>query len=161
MLGTQIKPYVFTDEEGPAFWSVGVLARLKATGAQTEERFDLVEEWCPPGYATPLHIHHAEHEAFFVLEGELTIFCGNERIHARPGTYVFGPREIPHGFRVVGTEPARVLILAAPSGFAQFLVEAGEPAKDLTSLPDTPLDLERIAAVGARHQIEILGPLPD
>lgn len=155
------KPYVFTQEEGPAIWAMGFLARLKATGAQTGGAFSLVDELCPPGYATPFHIHHAEDEAFYILEGEVTIFCGDQRIKAGPGTYVYGPREIPHGFRIEGTQPGRLLILATPSGFDQFITESGEPAPALTLPPAAPLDLEKLNAAAAKYQIELLGPLPD
>lgn len=161
MLGIQTQSYALARDEGPAFWTVGVLARIKATGEQTGGAFALVDELCPPGYATPLHIHHAEDEAFYVLEGEVTIFCGDERLKAGAGTYAFGPRNVPHGFRVEGNEPARLLILATPSGFDQFLQDAGDPAAALTTPPNPSLDLEKVVAVGNKYQIEILGPLPE
>lgn len=155
------KPYFFDKEEGPAVWAMGFLARLKATGEQTGGAFSLVDELCPPGYATPFHIHHAEDETFYILEGEVTIFCGDQKIKAGPGTYVYGPREIPHGFRIEGTQPGRLLILATPAGFDQFIAEAGEPAQELILPPAGPLDMEKLNAAAAKYQIELLGPLPN
>jgi len=37
--------------------------------------------------------------------------------YAGPGTFVHGPRDLPHGFAVIGTRPARMLLLATPGGF--------------------------------------------
>jgi hypothetical protein len=73
---------------------------------------------------------------------------------ARPGTYVFGPREIPHGFKVLGDAPARMLLLCAPGGFAQFVVEMSEP------MPAPP-DIAKLMALAAKYHIDILGPLPE
>lgn len=160
MLSIQTQPYVLRRDEGPAFLTVGVLARMKVTGAQTGGAFALVDEWCPPGYETPLHVHRYEDETYYVLDGKVTIFCGNSRIQAEPGTCVFGPRDIAHGFRIVGTEPARILIVANPSGFENFLQEMGEPATGNTLMPDAPPDVERLQAVAAKYGIEVLGPLP-
>jgi mannose-6-phosphate isomerase-like protein (cupin superfamily) len=161
MMTSTATSYMLTRDEGPMFWSVGVLARIKATGEQSGGRFALVDEWCPPGYATPLHIHHAEDEAFYVLEGEATVFCADERIRAGAGTYVFAPRHVPHGFRVEGEIPARLLILTAPSGFEQFLMEMGEHISTPTDVMGTPPDLERLAQVAGKYKIEVLGPLPE
>jgi hypothetical protein len=39
-------------------------------------------------------------------------------------------------------------------------VEVGEPAKELTIPPAEAPDMERLMAVAAKYDIEILGPLP-
>ena len=64
----------------------------------------------PPGFASRYHIHHLEDEAFYVLEGDLAVVCDGRWIKAGPGAYVFGPREIPHGLKVVGSVPVRMLL---------------------------------------------------
>jgi quercetin dioxygenase-like cupin family protein len=153
--------YFFDKEGGPAIWTMGFLARLKATGEQTGGAFSLVDELCPPGYATPFHIHHAEDETFYILEGTVTIFCGDQKIKAEPGAYVYAPRDIPHGFRIEGDTPARLLILATPAGFDQFIAESGEPARALTLPPAGPVDVAKMNAVAAKYRIELLGPLPE
>ncbi len=110
-----------------------------AEATQTGGAFALIEQVCPPGFANPLHMHHAEDEAFYVLEGELTVFIGDQKLQAGPGTYLFGPRDIPHGFRVEGTSPCRLLLLATPAGFEQFVVEMGKPVQELTFPLPSPL----------------------
>ena len=111
----------------------------------------------PPGFATPYHMHHLEDEAFYVLEGELAFICDDKWLHAGPGTYVFGPREIPHGFKVVGNAPARMLLLCAPAGFERFVLEMSEP----DAAPPAPPDMAKLMTLAAKYEIDILGPLPD
>ena len=72
-----------------------------------------------------------------------------------PGGFAFLPRDIPHGFRVEGDVPARILLLAMPAGFEGFVAELSESPP-----PAGPPDLARVAQVAARYAIEILGPLP-
>jgi mannose-6-phosphate isomerase-like protein (cupin superfamily) len=114
----------------------------------------------PPG-DSPFHVHHNEDEAFYVLEGEITVYVGEEKIKADPGTWVYGPREVPHGFRIGGTSPARFLLLYTPAGFEQYFVDVGEPARELTLPPAEPPNMERLMSVAPKYHIDILGPLPD
>ena len=74
-----------------------------------------------------------------------------------PGTYVFGPREIPHGFKVIGNTPARMLLLCAPGGFEHFVLEQ---ATDIAA-PPAPPDMAKMMELAAKYKIDILGPLPE
>jgi ketosteroid isomerase-like protein len=108
----------------------------------------------PPGFASPYHTHHLEDEAFYVLEGEMAFVCDGNWTLAGPSTYVFGPRNIPHGFKVLGDAPARMLLLCTPGGFDQFVVEMSEPTP-------APPDMAKLMAVAAKYRVDILGPLPE
>jgi quercetin dioxygenase-like cupin family protein len=114
----------------------------------------------PAGFASPYHMHRNEDESFYVVEGEMTFYVGEERVKAGAGAFVYGPRGVPHGFEVEGTAPARILLQNYPAGFEGFPVEVGEPAKELTLPPAEPPDMERLMAIAAKYDIEILGPLP-
>jgi hypothetical protein len=49
--------------------------------------------------------------------------------------------------------------VCSPAGFEDFVIAAGMPATTLTLPPaDLPPDLERIAALAAEHDIQVLGP---
>jgi hypothetical protein len=43
---------------------------LKATRESTGGAYGLVDSWVPAGASPPLHVHHREDEAFYVIEGE-------------------------------------------------------------------------------------------
>ena len=68
--------------------------------------------------------------------------------------------QVPHGFEAEGTAPTRMLFLSTPAGFERFPVEVGEPAKELTLPHAGPPDLEKLATIADKYDIEILEPLP-
>ena len=107
----QTRPYALNSEEGQRLQLFGSLVTVKATSEQTGGVFNLFDVSCPPDYATPLHIHYAEDVAVYVLEGMLTCFWGGEKRGAVAGSYFYQPRGTPHGFRVEGDSPARILYL--------------------------------------------------
>jgi quercetin dioxygenase-like cupin family protein len=153
--------YAFGKNEGPAVWFLDTLTFVKATAQQTGTAFGLVEQLAPVGIASPYHVHGNEDEAFYVVEGELEFISGERRWTGGPGSYVFLPRDIPHGFRVVGKSPARFLVLITPGGFEHFVMEVGQPASTLTlPVPEAP-DMDKLIKVAAKYRIEILGPLPE
>jgi uncharacterized RmlC-like cupin family protein len=90
----------------------------------------------------------------------MTFYVGEERVKAEAGAFIYGPRGVPHGFEVDGTEPARILLLNTPAGFESFPVEVGEAAKELTIPPAEPPDMDKLMAIAAKYDIDILGPLP-
>ena len=150
MRSLQTTPYMLHDQEGQRLESLGALVLLKATSEQTGGVFNLFEVTCPPGYTTPLHIHYAEDVAVYVLEGALTFFWGSEQQAAIPGSYFYQPRGIPHGFRVEGRRPARILYQTFPAGLDRFVLEQEQLAPNAEA-----------GTAAARYQIEILGPLPE
>src|SRR5438270_11692078 len=112
---TKLNLYALAREEGQALWFLNTLTHVKATGEQTGGAFGLIEQIIPAGFASPYHLHHAEDETFYIVEGEATFISGERKIKATTGAYLFLPREIPHGFKV--DAPTRLLILATPAGF--------------------------------------------
>ena len=153
MITEGLQPYSNTIDAPPLYF-LGLPTILRATGETTNGAFGLVEQVMPPGFASPYHTHQLEDEAFYVLEGEMAFVCDGKWTLAKAGTFVFGPRNIPHGFKVVGSTTARLLLLCAPGAFAQFVVEMSEPAP-------TPPDMAKLMAVAAKYQIDIHGPLPE
>jgi len=148
-------PYSNTREEA-AFRFLGVPTLMRATAETTNGGFALMEHYeMPAGFASPYHTHHREDESFYVLEGQIAFVCDGKWLKAGPGTYVFGPREIPHGFKVVG-HPARMLILCDPAGFERFVLEQTTP---ITEPPSAP-DMGKLLALAAKYGIDIHGPLP-
>lgn len=158
-----ITPHVHHRDDGYAFYFLGTLMTLKAASAETSGLWSLIEQVLPPGFATPLHVHHAEDEAFYILEGEFTFFCGEQAMQAKPGSFVYLPKDIPHCFRVHGDTPARLLQITAPAGIEQGFMEMGDPATSLTlPPPHMPAgeEMAKMAAISAKYHVETLGPPP-
>ena len=150
--------YALAASEAEAIWFVGTLATIKASGTQTGGALSVVEFTHAPGFATPRHVHNDVDEAFYVIEGALRGYCGDQQWHATAGAFVWLPRGIPHGYAVDGDETLRTLAITLPAGFDRFVVEAGEPAQERILPPPAPLNMEKLLAAGARYGIDTLGP---
>jgi quercetin dioxygenase-like cupin family protein len=150
------EPFLNTrNDEASRF--LGLPTLVRSTGETTNGGMGLIEHWdMPPGWETPYHTHHREDEAFYVLEGEVAFVCAGKWLKGTAGAFVFGPREIAHGFKVIGNVPARMLILNTPPGFENFVLALIQPA----SAPPSPPDMQKLVETAARFGIEIHGPLP-
>ena len=154
------QPYMLGREEGQSVWFLGTLVTLKATAAQTGGAFGLIEQVLPPGFAPPRHVHHGEDEAFYVIDGEITFFCGEQTFAACAGSFVFLPKDIPHAFVVGGAQPARLLQFTTPGGFEQFHVDLGEPAASLTLPPPGAPNIAELLELAPTYNFEVVGPPP-
>ncbi len=155
---SQVTPIVAGPGEGEAVWFLGVLATIKSSAETTGGAVAVIEHLAPRGAGSPLHVHSREDEWFYVIEGELTLWVGGETIVAPAGSFVFGPKGIPHTFMVSSPE-ARFLLVAEPAGFEKFMRAAGEPAARLEIPPAAtePADVAALSAAAARYGIEITG----
>jgi quercetin dioxygenase-like cupin family protein len=146
--------------EGEARWWGGGLATIKATGEETDGLYSIVEVLEPQGAQAPLHLHRKEDEAFYVLEGEMTFEIGEETIKASPGSFLFGPKDVPHRY-TVESGPARLLFLLSPAGFEELIYATSEPASERT-LPPPPegqpseAEMEQLGALARQYGCELL-----
>jgi quercetin dioxygenase-like cupin family protein len=152
-------PIALLPGEGDARWFLGGLTTIKSSSETTDGRVAVTENLGPQGYGTPLHVHHNEDEWFYVIEGELTFWVGGEVITAPAGSFVYGPRGIPHTFTVSSAE-ARFLLVTEPAGLENFIRALSEPAQTPTLPPASaqPPAPEVMMATAAEYGIEILGP---
>lgn len=142
-------------DEGDAVWWLGSLNLVKVGARDSQGGLSIVEHRVPAGYAPPPHVHRDTDEVFYVLDGQFAVTCGEEHWTAEPGSLVFLPRAVPHGFKVSADGPGRTLLIVAPGGFDELVRETGEAARSLT-LPDRDAfvpDPDRIAEVSARYGI--------
>lgn len=140
----------------------------KVSGEQTAGRLLQVRSTDARGAAPPLHIHHDADETWYVIDGQLTVFVGNERIKAGPGDFVFGPMGVPHAF-LVTSQKAETLITFSPAGTKGrrgygvdgFFREAAIPVVPGAAPPDpTDADPEELARLMIHYGIEAVGPPP-
>lgn len=136
------------------------LAYIRGNGRDTGG-LHVVELVVASGDASPWHVHHDEDEWFYVIEGELDVIVGDNRVHLVPGSFAYGPREIPHGFRITGSTPARFLLITNGSTFSDFIAEMSEPLAEAVLPGPVEPDLPKLVAAAKRYGMEILGPLPE
>ena len=75
------------------------------------------EEAAPPGpprWVAPLHLHHNDDEAWYVLEGRLCVKMGNNVVEAGPGSAVLVPRGMAHTYWNPDPAPVRYLLVMPP-----------------------------------------------
>lgn len=142
-------------EDGERLLWMGEPTLLKATAAETNGAYSLAEVYANEG-EVPLHSHEHEDEAFYVLEGEITFEIGDRVVEAGPGSFVFGPRGVPHRYTVTSPGGARMLMLFSPAGFERFIRATSVPATTLERPDPSEIDIdwdqvgEAAAAYGGR-----------
>lgn len=69
----------------------------------------------PPRLIAPLHLHHHDDEAWYVLEGALMVQSGRDRdrdkVEVRAGCGILVPRGTPHTYWNPGPGPVRYLLV--------------------------------------------------
>ncbi len=148
-------PYVLDEGTGEGIWFLNTLFTVKAGADDTEGHFTFMEQLCPPGFAPPRHVHHDEVEAFYMLEGTMSVSVADIERHVQPGDFVLLPRGVPHGFQVPESGPARFIHLTSPGQFDHFAREIGEPAAELVIPEPKPVDVERFMATIPRYGLGI------
>ena len=134
-------------------WNVfGERIVCRVRGEESFGRFALVEETSPAGGSVPPHRHRATDEIIYVLEGVYEIAAGAEKLTVEAGDTFAIPRGTTHSLRNLSAGPGRFLAIVTPSGFERFFAEISRLA------PHELNDAARIAAVAARHDIELVGP---
>ena len=74
--------------------------------------------------------------------GGETIHVGEQTIQARPGSFVFGPRDVPHAY-TVESGPAKLLFLLSPPGFEGFIEAIKQIDHFFVSVVQLPTDGRR------------------
>jgi uncharacterized cupin superfamily protein len=135
-------------------------ARILGNGTDTGG-LHAVELHLPSGESSPWHVHHEEDEWFHVIDGELEVIVGTTRVRIGAGGFAFGPRNVPHGFRVTSATPARVVLITVGGRFSDFIAENSTPIAEGCTPDGAGPDLKKLAASAARYGQEIFGPLPE
>jgi mannose-6-phosphate isomerase-like protein (cupin superfamily) len=149
-------------DEGRTIAVVGDVYRFLATGEDTNGKYALWEALVPPGGGPPPHVHSREEEGFYILEGEIVLVVGDQRLIASAGMLANMPVGTPHSFKNESGKPARMLISVAPAGLEKMFFEVGVPVPPgaTTAAPPTKEEIERLLSVAPRYGIEIKLPGP-
>jgi quercetin dioxygenase-like cupin family protein len=118
--------------------------------------WSLVEIIEMPGYHTNLHRHNHTSEAFYVLEGVLTVRINDKTVEYPAGSYVLIPPGTPHAQGNRGTVPAKLLLTMTPAGFEVSFKDRAELLKKMKpSDPDFRKKRQENAAKG-NYDVEFL-----
>jgi mannose-6-phosphate isomerase-like protein (cupin superfamily) len=127
----------------------GSVMFFKALAEQDDGDLSLMERTLPPGgRRPPPHRHTNCSEAYFVLDGLVSVIIEGEELSVGPEGFVLVPRGTAHTFGNAGDDEARLLVIHAPAMDAYF---AG--LHELWNRPEPPTpDEER--ALMARFGME-------
>jgi mannose-6-phosphate isomerase-like protein (cupin superfamily) len=62
------------------------------------------------------HLHYAQDEWFYVLEGDFEFEIGSEKFTLYPGDSILAPRKVPHVWAYKGGPCGRILVEFSPVG---------------------------------------------
>jgi quercetin dioxygenase-like cupin family protein len=124
-----------------AFWWQGSLYQIKARAEDTRGALGLVEASFYRGFGPPLHVHRHEDEAFYVIDG----------------SWVWGPRGVPHTFKVE-SDSARALVVVTPGGFERMFEVGGVPVSESAEPPVQEYDPDAAVAISEQFGFEVVGP---
>jgi mannose-6-phosphate isomerase-like protein (cupin superfamily) len=117
MSDAPLKPYLLQAGQSVP----GNVDGVKASVSSTAGGFTMIESHTAGG--APWHVHSREDEYFYVVEGEITVWCGKETFNAGPRSFVFLPRGVPHAWDVKSPGKATVLMMTVPAMLDEFLRE--------------------------------------
>lgn len=145
------EPIIIPAGGGTTFQARGSVMDFKALAATTHGSFSLMERQLPPGGRPPSrHSHINCDEAFYVLDGKIDFWVGDETTRRGPGSFVLVPGGVFHTFGNTTSAPARVLVIHAPAMDTYF-----EALHELWSA-DTPPSIGEEQELMRRH-----GMLPE
>jgi quercetin dioxygenase-like cupin family protein len=94
------------------------------------------------------HLHPAQDEWLYAMEGEFRVEIGDQKLILKPGDSVLMPRKVPHVWAQVGDTPGKLLVAFTPAGrMEEFFREFGKTGK-------MPTESEAVRAYG----LERVGP---
>ena len=152
-----IQPRHFRPGEGKTHQIGRMTMTFKTTAAQGWNAYTVCEAMEPPESGAGLHRHPTYDETFVICEGHYDFQLDGKMLSLGPGNVVFVPRGTPHGFKSMGPEIGRQLIISSPGGifdamiaeFAALMVDTGSPTR--------PGATEG-KAIAAKYGLEFLNP---
>ena len=119
----------------------------------------VLEMTMPVGAAPPLHVHDDLDDTWYILQGRMVVRCGDEELLVGPGFWVSMPRGVPHTFRVVGEQEARILLVHDNPSFRDLIRDLGTPATApvVPSIPAFP-PMDEMVRIAASHDLRPVGP---
>jgi quercetin dioxygenase-like cupin family protein len=143
---------------GEPCWFGGNLFEFLVPSDSTDGRLSVFRCTAPAGFGPPRHVHMREDEIFHVLDGDVRFEIDGRQRLAGPGTTIWMPRGVPHGFRVE-SPVATMLGIITPGDYEHLFRALGTPAQARTLPPaGTDLDVAALMAEMAARGTQVVGP---
>jgi mannose-6-phosphate isomerase-like protein (cupin superfamily) len=124
---------------------------FKVAAQDTDGRLFVIENTNSRRGGPPRHVHHAQEEYFYVVEGDYVIEVGDVRFDLHPGDSVLAPRAVPHVWAFVGNGQGRLLIAFQPAGQMETFFEESSAYNEVPTR-------EELAALFERNGMTVIGP---
>lgn len=95
------------------------------------------------------HLHHAQDEWFYIVQGDFVFEVGEEKFSMRPGDSLLAPRRVPHVWACASDPGGSVLISFLPAGKMEGFFREVTKAN---AMPPQDPELWRA------HGMELMGP---
>jgi mannose-6-phosphate isomerase-like protein (cupin superfamily) len=136
---------------------VGDINTILAFKEDTGGTYSFIEAKVFPGGGPIPHIQTREHEWFYVVEGQIIFNVDEQRIEAKPGTFVNIPPNVLHSFKNETNETAKLIIVLSPPGMEQLFVDIGLEVSDINKQPPpfTDEQKQKLPSLAAKYGMEI------
>ncbi|WP_179009106.1 cupin domain-containing protein [Winogradskyella forsetii] len=144
-----LKGKIIRNNDGTRLNVIGDIQTHKLVGSDTNNQ---IVEWVDdvePGVGIPPHIHTKEDEIFRVIKGEIEIMVDGKTTVLKAGDVAFAPKNIPHSWKVVGTEKAHMITSAFPAGIELMF-------KELNDLPSGPPDFKVVSEICGKYGLTFM-----
>ena len=127
---------------------------VKASGRDTEGRFDFFVIDLEYRTGPPLHIHAVQEDTFYVLEGVMTVQLGDEVAELGPGDFASAPPGVPHTFENADAKQntVRMVNVMTPGiGFDRFI-------EQFVALQQRGAEATEVERLGQEYGVQVVGP---
>ncbi len=117
-------PVILPPGEGRKYSMGAMQAVFKADEVETDVRYSVSEWWLDPHSEGPgAHLHEANEELFYVLEGTTSFLVGDKWIDAPKGTFLRIPANTLHDFANRTDQRTGIFNVYIPGGFERNMPE--------------------------------------
>ena len=130
-----------------------ITLKILLSGTQTDGSQAVFEDIVEPGIGPGRHIHVAQDETFFFLEGRFEVEVAGVLHRVESGDIAFIPRGTVHAFKNVGDSPGRLRYVFSPALTVEEMFRAFFAAQQ-----EGRLSTEVMAEIALKHGQEFVGP---
>lgn len=116
----QHQPLSSVEKQAQGFRFLTLTMFIETSSEDTKGVVSIVRVFVPAGDGPPPHVHTREDEIHTVVRGHYRYRHGDTELDAPAGTVIFMPRNVPHVFRNVGSEPGEHLVTLVPGGMEKM-----------------------------------------